>query len=156
MSKKTRRVRPGIVIGSKLKAPQGGKWVSHWEGALQTYEPEPEAKTQSIKAAIDAGVAAFETHEENLIAVLRNAYERGPKSGPFEADRAWRHLTSLAFIYFGRKRLKQEVVLAADRSKRLREIAKVLGDACRLFDEAKQDELIDDLYSAWCDQNVKQ
>ncbi len=50
--------------------------------------------------------------------------------------------------------MKQEV-LAANRSKRLRKIAKVLGEACRLFDEAKQDELINDLYSAWCDQNIR-
>jgi hypothetical protein len=55
MSKKKGQARPGIVIGSKLKAPQGGKWVSHWGGALQTYEPEPDAKTQSIKLAIDLG-----------------------------------------------------------------------------------------------------
>jgi hypothetical protein len=155
MSTKTRRVRPGIVIGSKLKAPSGGKWISHWGDTLQTYEPEPDAKTQSIKAAIDAGVVAFETHEENILAVLRNAYECGAKSEPFDANRTWRHLTSLAFVHFWRKKLKQEAVLAADRSKRLRRIAKVLGEACRLFDEAKQDELINDLYSAWCDQNVK-
>ena len=35
---------------------------------------------------------------------------------------------------------------------RLGKIAKVLGEACRLFDEAKQDDLINDLHSAWRDQ----
>ena len=53
-------------------------------GFVQYYEPETNAKTQSIEAAIEAGVAAFETHEKNVLAVLRNAYERGPKSEPFE------------------------------------------------------------------------
>jgi hypothetical protein len=141
MSNKKAQGRPGIVIGSKLKAPQGGKWVSRLGGFVQSYEPEPDAKTQSIEAAIDAGVAAFKTHQENILAVLRNAYERGRKSESFDADRAWRYLTTVAFIYFWRKKLKQEAVLAADRSKRLGKIAKVLGEACRLFDEAKQDEL---------------
>jgi hypothetical protein len=155
MSNKKAQGRPGIVIGSKLKAPQGGKCVSRLGGFVQSYEPEPDAKTQSIEAAIDAGVAAFKTHQENILAVLRNAYERGRKSESFDADRAWRYLTTVAFIYFWRKRLKQEAVLAADRSKRLGKIAKVLDEACRLFDEAKQDELINDLYSAWCDQNVR-
>jgi hypothetical protein len=153
VSKKARQVH---IIGSKLKRPPGGKWVSRLGGFVQSYEPEPDAKTESIHAAIDSGVAAFETHKENLLAVLRNAYERGPKSGSFNADRVWRFLTLLAWDFFRRKRLKQEVVPAANRSKRLVKIAKALGEACRLFDEAKQDELIDDLYSAWCDQNIKQ
>ena len=78
MSKKKAQGRPGIVIGSKLNAPQGGKWVSRLGGFVQYYEPETNAKTQSIEAAIEAGVAAFETHEKNVLAVLRNAYERGP------------------------------------------------------------------------------
>ena len=74
--------------------------------------------------------------------------------GPSMQTRAWDDLTLLASEYFWLKRQRQELVLAADRSKRLRKIAKVLGEACRLFDEAKQDELIEDLYSAWYDQNV--
>lgn len=154
MSKKTGRV-PGIVIGSKLKAPTGGKWVSHWGGTLQTYKREPDAKTQSNKAAIDAGVAAFETHEENLVAVLRNEWHRGPKTEPFDAERTWRRLTFLAGTYFWRERVGREVLPAADRSKRLRKIAEIFGEACRLFNEAEQDDLINDLYSAWCDQNIR-
>ena len=180
MSKKARRVHPGLrrssaqakhrtrrantadqvaarqlVIGSKLEPPPGGKRVNHWDGIIQSYETEPSAETQAFEVAIDAGVAAFGTQKDNLLAVLLNAYERGPKSNPFHADRAWDRLERMAWLYFWRKRLEHEGRPARDRSKRLRKIANVLGKACRLFDEAKQDALIDHVYSAWCDQNVR-
>jgi hypothetical protein len=155
VSKKARQVRPGFVIGSNLKAPQGGKWVSHWDGIIQSYEPGPDAKIEAVKAAIDAGVTAFETHKEKLLPILREAYERGTKSEPFDENRTWRHLTFLAGHYFWRERVKQEVLPAANRSERLLKIAEALGDARRLVDEAQQDELVNDLYSAWCDQNIR-
>ena len=163
MSKKARRVHPGLrrssaqakhrtrrantadqvaarqlVIGSKLEPPPGGKWVSHWDGIIQSYETEPSAEAQAFEAAIDAGVAAFGTQKDNLLAVLLNAYERGPKSKPFHADSAWDRLERMAWLYFWRKRLEHKGRPARDRSKRLRKIANVLGKACRLFDEAKQ------------------
>src|SRR5262249_35092177 len=53
--------------------------------------------------------------------------------------------------YFQRKMLRKAVP-TAERSERLGKIAKVLGEVCRLFDEAKQDDLINDLHSAWFDQ----
>jgi hypothetical protein len=129
----------------------GRKKVSLWDGIIEHEEEVASQKTQ----AINAGVKAFEAHKERLLSILRNAWERGPKSEPLNADQAWRHLTSLAFECFRRKTLKQEVVPAADRGERLGKIAKVLGEACRLFDEAKRDDLINDLYSAWWDQNIK-
>lgn len=137
-----------------MKAPPGGKWVSHWDGIIQSYELEPDAEQQAFEAAIAAGVAAFETHRENVLTVLQNARERGPRSDPFDADRAWDHLKRRAWQYFWLKKAKQKARPPRDRSKRLGKIAKVLHEACRLIDEAKQDQLIDDLYSAWLDQNI--
>src|SRR5262249_38740100 len=50
------------------------------------------------------------------------------------------------------RKMLRKAVPTAERSERLGKIAKVLGEVCRLFDEAKQDDLINDLHSAWWDQ----
>jgi hypothetical protein len=122
--------------------------VSKKARALQTYEPAPDAKTEAVKAAIDAGVTAFEAHKEKLLTILCSAWHRGPKTGPFDAERTWRRLTFLAGTYFWRDRARREVLPAADRGKRLRKIAEILGEACRLLDEAAQDGPISDQHGA--------
>ena len=153
VSKKARQVHPELVLGSRLNPPAGGKWVSDWGGIIQSYELEPSSAAEAFKAAIEAGVSAFEGHKENLLTVLLNA--RGSKSQPFDQEKTWDRLSRLAWEYFWQKRVKQETRPARDRSKRLDRIANVLNKASRLFDDAKQDTLIDDLYSAWCELNVR-
>ena len=137
-----------------LNPPPGGKWVSHWGGIIQSYEPESTPEAEEFKAAIDTGVFAFKKHKDNLLAVLLKAWERGPKSQPFDKEEAWHRLTRVAWLYFWRKRVNQETRPAKDRSKRLSKIATILTKARRTFDDAKQDTLIDELYSAWCDLNI--
>src|SRR5262245_17305264 len=149
--KNPRQVHPELAVGSNLNPPAGGKWVSDWGGIIQSYELEPSSEAEAFKAAIEAGVSAFEARKDNLLAVLRSASERDPKSQPFDEVKAWDRLSRLAWQYFWRKRVKQETRLARDRSKQLRKIANVLNKANRFFDKAQQDTLIDDLYSAWCD-----
>jgi hypothetical protein len=134
-----------LVRGSKLEPPPGSKWVGDWRGITQSSEREPDPKTQARLAAIDAGLAAFETHKDNLLAVVLSGYERGPKSVLFDADRAWGHLVGIARLYFEWKWGKQEERPASDRKKRLRKFAKVLREACRCFDEAKQLPLLCDI-----------
>jgi hypothetical protein len=56
---------------------------------------------------------------------------------------------------FWRARLKQETVRAAARASRLRELAKALGRARRLVERAMQDDVGNDLFSAWRDANVR-
>ena len=90
--------------------------------------------------------------KKGLLRSFATYREHGPKSEPLDVDSAWRRLTSLAIQYFQRKTLRRKAVPTAERSERLGKIAKVLGKVCRLFDEAKQDDLINDLYSAWRDQ----
>ena len=51
---------------------------------------------------VRAGLACFDQHKEALLAILRKAYERDPKSKPFDAENAWWHLSFLAADYFGR------------------------------------------------------
>jgi hypothetical protein len=142
-------------LGSNLNPPAGGKWVSHWGGIIQSYELEPSSEAEAFKAAIDADVDVFETHKEDVLAVLLDACDRGPKTDPIDKENAWHRLTRVAWQYFWRKRVDQKTRPAKDRSKRLSKIATVLTKAHRVFDDAKQDTLIDELYSAWCDLNIK-
>ena len=94
-------------------------------------------------------LAEFDQHKETILELLRNVYERGPKSKPFDGDKAWRSLTGLARFYFGRGSEKQETMPAADLVARLRKLEKALGKARTLVNEAMQDEVSGALYSSW-------
>lgn len=134
----------------------GGKKIKVWGGIVEYGEPTPNARAEAIKAAIDANSSAFEQHKEKLLAVLRDVHKRGgPRSEPFDPDKTWRQLTSIAQLYFWRGRLRQDTMPAADRTKRLRELAKALGRARRLADKAMQDEVKAALFSAWHHPNVR-
>jgi hypothetical protein len=113
----------------------------------------PDAKTE--EAEIDAGLAAFEQHKISLLDHLQKVYQRGPKPEPFDAEKSWRGLTHYATMYFWQARVKQETVRAAARASRLRELAKALGRARRMVERAMQDDVGNDLFSAWYDANVR-
>lgn len=135
-----------------------GKTVELWDGIIEYYEEPVDAKTEAFKAAIDAGLTALETHKENLLAVLRNVYERGPKSEPFDAgkaDKAWRSLTFLAGTYIWEARIKLETIPAAERRKRLRAFERAMGKARAMAAQAMQDDVGDDLYGTWCKANIR-
>jgi hypothetical protein len=110
---------------------------------------------EKLKAEIDAGLAAFERHKISLLEHLQNVYQRGPKAEPFDAEKSWRGLTCLAGLYFWRARLKQDTVPAAHRVERLRDLARTLGRARRQAEMAMRDDVGDDLFSAWCEANVR-
>jgi hypothetical protein len=99
------------------------------------------------EARDDARLAEFGKHKKALLDMLREVCERGPKSKPLDADKAWRSLTGLARSHFGR--VEQATMPAADRIERLRDIAKALGRARRLIDRTMQNDVGDDLFSAW-------
>ena len=61
------------------------------------------ALSLAMAAGIEAHLAAFEAHKEDLLAILRNMHGRDPKSEPFDAERASRGLTHLAGGFFWRK-----------------------------------------------------
>ena len=102
---------------------------------------------------VRAGLACFDQHKKALLAILRKAYERGPKSKPFDAENAWWHLSFLAADYFGRGTAEQVAISAADRKKRLRELGKALSRARALTDKAMEDDFYIDLFSAWWEAN---
>jgi hypothetical protein len=172
VSKKARQVRTELVEGSPRNKPKNKGRQAHrellagahqnspamvfqWGGLLQSYETGPTPESKAIEAAIEDTVAAFGLHKDNLLGVLLNAWERGPKPQAFDKEKAWDRLSRLAWHYFWVERVKQERRPARDRAKRLQKIANVLNKASRLFDDAKQDTLIDYLYSAWCDLIVR-
>jgi hypothetical protein len=100
------------------------------------------------------GLAEFKQHKKALLDMLRDVHKLGPKSKPFDEDKAWRSLTGLAGFYFRQGSVKQESMPAADRVKRLRDIIEVLERARDLISEAMQSDVGGDLYSAWCEANA--
>jgi hypothetical protein len=102
---------------------------------------------------VQAGSASFEQHKEALLAILRKAYERGPKSEPFDAENAWWLLSFLAAAYFCQRVEKPVAIPAADRKKRLLELETALSRARALVDEAMQNDFYVDLLSAWGETN---
>ena len=118
-----------------------------WDGdTLQLHGTKSDAEK--------TGLAIFNQHKKNLLDMLRNVYERGPKAKPFDADKAWLSLTGLAGFYFRQSSVKQEIMPAADRIKRLRDITKVLERAHDLISEAMKSDVGVDLYSAWSEANA--
>jgi hypothetical protein len=133
----------------------GNKKIKLWDGTIEYDEPIPDAEMEELKAEIDAGLAAFEQHKISLLDHLQKVYQRGPKPEPFDAEKSWRGLTHYATMYFWQARVKQETVPAAHRVERLRDLARILGRARRMVETAMQDDVGNDLFSAWREANVR-
>ena len=119
------------------------KVVAIWDGIINYEEGLPDDRTETVKGAIDAGLKAFEQHKDTLLTILRNEYERDPKSEPFNPERSWRRLIFLAGGHFWQRIVRQEIVPAADRRARLAKFANSLKQARYLVDGALRDEV-------WC------
>jgi hypothetical protein len=133
--------------------------TQHNQKQREEKEPVPDARheqslrrTDAVKAAIKVRLVEFDHHKEALLTILRDAHSHGPKSEPFDADKSWSHLTGLASVCYWQARVKQETMPVADREARLRELAKALGKARDMTDKAMQDDVGDDLLSAWWEE----
>ena len=62
----------------------------------------------------DPRLAEVDKHKKDILDMLRNEYERDPKSKPFDGDKAWRYITGLAGFYFRQGSVKQETMPAAE------------------------------------------
>src|SRR5262245_31080839 len=124
----------------------GNKKIKLWDGIIEYDEPIPDAEMEELKAETDAGLTAFERHKIALLDHLQKVYERGLKSKPFDAEKSWQGLASLAWMYFWWA--SQETVPAAHRVERLRGLARTLGRARRQAEMAMQDDVGNDLFSA--------
>jgi hypothetical protein len=129
-------------LGSRRVKPWDDDWIEY-------AEPAGDASAEAVKADIEAGLDAFEKHKDTLLAVLRSGPKRGAKPKPFDSEQAWRRVTRLAWHYFWRARLKQEIIPAAERIRQLEAISDALGMARSLINSALQSDVGDDLCSAW-------
>lgn len=110
-----------------------------------------DAAVAEVVKATEAGLAGFEQHKKGLLDELSNAYERGPKSKSFDAEKAWRSLTSLAQLLVVREPVKKGALKAADRQATLRQMAKALARAREAITDTLQSDAANDLISTWWD-----
>jgi hypothetical protein len=103
------------------------------------------------EAPDDSRLAEFDKYKKTLLDMLRDAYERGPKSKRFDEDKTWRSLSGLAGFYFRFRHgsVKQKKMPLAQHVARLRKLENALGKARTLVDAAMQDEVGSALYSSW-------
>jgi hypothetical protein len=124
-----------------------------WDGIIKYAEPAPDAQTEAIREDIEARLDGFDSHQEQLLLHLRKAYERdGSKSEPFDEHKLWRRISIIFYQYCWRERVKRERISADDRAARLHKLAKVLGKARGMVDDAMQDDVGDDLFTAWAEE----
>jgi hypothetical protein len=149
-SKKVKHSRK--VSGKKVSSKKpGNNKVELWGGIITFDKPTPSAQTERILSAIDAGLVRFEQHKPALITILRNAHDGVLQPEPFDETKSWSGLTSLARSFFWRARVSQETMPAADRMPRLDQLATALKKSRAIVDAAMQDDIGDDLFSAWCE-----
>jgi hypothetical protein len=129
-----------------------GKKIKHWDGIIEYGDPAPDARTEAVRAAIEARLVEFDHHKGPLLNILRDAHNNSPKSEPFNDDKWWLQLTILGNLYSGQAIGKKETMPVADREARLRELAKASGKARDLTDKAMKDDVGDDLFSAWWEE----
>ncbi len=101
-----------------------------------------------VHPAIVGDVIAFEQHKKDLLSNLRETFERGPRSKPFDENKSSRNLTLFAKWYF-EDRTKQRTMHGNDHVKRLRELKDALGSARGVADKAMRDGFVYDLARAW-------
>jgi len=106
---------------------------------------------EKVQGTIDANLVEFEKHKETLLGILRGVYLHSPAAKPFDEGKAWSHLTNTAASFLFEEQVKTMSLPVAERVTRLRSLNKALRHARSLADRAMQDEVGDDLYSAWCE-----
>jgi hypothetical protein len=101
----------------------------------------------------DARHAKFDQHKKKLLDMLRQ--ERSPKAKPFDEEKAWRRLKGLVRHYHEAGGGKEKTRAANELTADLLKLAKALGKARNLVEDAMQDEIGSALYSSWCEANAR-
>jgi hypothetical protein len=99
----------------------------------------PSASEKAVEAKIAARKANFERHKKKLLKLLRELYERSPKTKPFDENNAWRDLKVLAHVYLRNEAevsQEQAMMPAGDRVELLLQLGNALRDARCTADEA--------------------
>jgi hypothetical protein len=117
-----------------------------WNGAIEFATPAPDP----FLAAIKEQLTKFREHKEVLLSHLENAYDRSPKAEPFDKDKSWSQIETVAYIHYSERRIRQQAMGAGERRTRHREIADVLTRARSMIEDAmRSPDLADDLIGSW-------
>jgi hypothetical protein len=101
-------------------------------------------------ASIEERLTEFRKDKEVLLSLLQNAYDRGPKAEPFDKDRSWSQLESVAFIQHSVEKIKRETMGAVERKARLGKLAEALTRARSTMEDAmRSPDLAADLIDSW-------
>jgi hypothetical protein len=123
------------------------------------HEPRRRTRPKRHEVAeldIEKRLAAFATHKQNLVTMLREAYGAGRQNeAPFNEERAWQQLQVSAWQYFQSEARLNEKLLempAAERIKLLRQLGDALSRARRKADETVP-VVHGRLFVEWCVAN---
>jgi hypothetical protein len=101
-------------------------------------------------ASIEERLTEFRKHKEDLLSELQKAYERGPKAEPFDKDKLWSDLETVARLQHSVEKIKRETMGAVERKARYSELADALTRARSLLEAVMgTSDLADDLINSW-------
>jgi hypothetical protein len=120
-----------------------------------TGNPEEQALSSTAAESstkMNASLAAFDRHKDDLLAMLQDVCERKPKTKSFDKNETWRHLGFWALFYLQEQaRVEQErMELAPDRLKLLLQLENTLKEARCKLDEATHHDIRGVLFWEWC------
>jgi len=132
----------------------GRKGVEYNNGCSEKFKRSKNviAKTERVRALTDAGLKKFKQHKSALITILRDAHKLSQQSKRFNPNTSWVRLTKLACTYHWAAGVKQETMYKSDLKARLCILAKAIAKARGLIEQAVQDDVGDELTTAWCEE----
>ena len=116
-------------------------------------EPNANARSNRRIDKREAYLPSSDTRRD-LLDIISNAYERGPKSEPFDADYTWRNLTSVASHYFHRELVEAKCDEPGRSSGEIAGSGKDIKARSDSIREALQSDVGNDLISAWWDADA--
>jgi hypothetical protein len=121
-----------------------------WNGVIEFETPAPDPDREAFQAAIEERLTEFRKHKEDLLSELQKAYERGPKTEPFDKDKLWSEVELVARVQHAVEKIKRETMGAAQRKARLGKLAEALTRARSLIEDViETSDLAADLIDSW-------
>jgi hypothetical protein len=105
-----------------------------------------EDQLEPFKSAIEAKMAGFRGHRTGLLSHLHDAYDLGPKAEPFDEEKSWFRIETIAYQYFALQKLKQTVI---DREARYRAISNATQLARDTMEKARWGDHAGNELKAW-------
>jgi hypothetical protein len=112
------------------------------------------ARRQRPSAPIDARLAAFDSHRDDLLIMLQKVRGRQPRTEALDANRSWRKLRWLAFAYFDEDAtLEERRALGpfTDREEQLTGLGAALKNSRRKLTQVTQGTIRGALFLSWCE-----